>query len=77
MGTYTKFIGGAIVALIAGLGLVNCGEGGGGSEAESCPGITCTNCSGRGDCNISCPAGKVQYCVAHPDDSSKRCSYCQ
>jgi hypothetical protein len=58
------------VAVLA-LGLAGCG-----SDKEKCPGITCTNCSGSGDCNLSCAAGHSQTCIAHPDNPNLRCAYC-
>jgi hypothetical protein len=59
----------ALAALV--LGFTACG-----SEKDKCPGITCTNCSGSGDCNLTCAAGQTQTCIAHPDDPNLRCAYC-
>jgi len=64
------------MAAIAAAGLTYCGGGGGGSQ-DACPGITCNNCSGSGNCNLSCGPGKAQVCVAHPENSSLRCAYCK
>ena len=47
-----------------------------GSDKEKCPGITCHDCSGSGDCTLSCAAGHTQTCIAHPDDPNLRCAYC-
>lgn len=57
--------------LFLGLWLSACGD-----EKEKCPGITCTNCSGSGDCNLTCAAGHTQTCIAHPDNANLRCAYC-
>ena len=54
--------------------LLACGDS---DEPDACPGITCNNCSGSGNCNLSCPSGQAQYCIAHPDNSSLRCTYCR
>jgi hypothetical protein len=50
-----------------------------GSGSDKCPGITCTNCSPSGDCNLTCPTGQVNACVSaaqYGGSSSERCSYC-
>jgi hypothetical protein len=65
------------MAAMAAAGLTYCGGGGGGDSKETCPGITCNNCSGSGNCNLSCSPGKTQVCTAHPDNSSLRCAYCR
>jgi hypothetical protein len=66
----------AIAAALTGMVMLShCG--GGSDSKDSCPGLTCNNCSGSGNCNLSCPTGKVQVCRAHPDNSSLRCTYCQ
>jgi hypothetical protein len=64
----------AAVVTILSLALLACSDN---DEPDACPGITCNNCSGSGNCNLSCPAGQAQYCIAHPDNSNLRCSYCR
>lgn len=64
-------------AVLAAAGLTHCGGGGGGGSQAACPGITCNNCSGSGNCNLSCPSGQAQVCVAHPENSNLRCAYCR
>jgi hypothetical protein len=55
----------------AAIGLA-CGGG------DSCPGLVCSDCSGSGDCNISCTAPEVQYCgnFGLSTDPTYRCTYC-
>jgi hypothetical protein len=65
--------------LAAALGLV-AGTASCGSEKDKCPGITCTNCSGSGDCTITCPAGRTQVCESlgnYGGDSNLRCAWCR
>ncbi len=76
MKSYLKPILVVAMAAMAAFGLTHCGGGGGGTQ-EACPGITCNNCSGSGNCNLSCAPGKAQVCVAHPENSSLRCAYCR
>ncbi len=61
-----------LVTLVLGLGAAACGGD------SQCPGITCSNCAGSGDCNIQCPQGQVQYCgnFGYFDDPTLRCAYC-
>jgi len=62
-----------IAALCASLlGLPGCGD-----SDEGCPGVTCTNCGGFGDCDANCSSDQLEVCIAHPNDSSLRCAYCQ
>ncbi|MBI5070102.1 MAG: hypothetical protein HZB56_17845 [Deltaproteobacteria bacterium] len=65
-----------MLRLAAVLTLTLCLAACGGSEKDRCPGITCTNCSGSGDCTLSCAAGHTQTCIAHPDNGNLRCAYC-
>lgn len=67
-------------AFLLGLGVSSCS-----SDEETCAskhGITCHDCSGAGDCDISCNAGELENCVgleyfsgSNPDDL--RCAFCE
>ena len=61
----------SLFAVLAAVTLVTCGSDDGGG----CPGVTCTNCATT--CSITCSPGQTEVCIAHPDDSNLRCTYCQ
>ncbi len=63
----------ATLVLALGGGAAGCGDGGG-----KCPGIICTDCSGSGDCNVTCTGSDVQFCGAfgYFDDPALRCAFC-
>lgn len=65
----------ALLACCTIAGAVACGSSSGG-----CPGITCTNCSASGDCNITCGAGQVEVCESLANfggSASLRCAHCR
>ncbi len=59
----------SLVVLVL-LALAACG----GSSSDTCPGQTCTDCAR--DCNLTCPAGQLQHCIADPQNAALRCEYC-
>jgi hypothetical protein len=46
---------------------------------DSCPGIVCSDCSGSGDCDITCDAGEQEFCgnFGFFEDPTLRCAYCE
>jgi hypothetical protein len=66
------------VVIAVGIGPVS--ASGCGSGSNGCPGITCTNCSGNGDCDITCATGQAQACESMANDGgapSERCAWCR
>jgi hypothetical protein len=74
MGSLTRT---CVLAAMLGLGVLATARCGSDDESESCPGITCSDCSGSGDCDVTCAPGQRQFCIAHPSDANLRCAYCQ
>ena len=48
-----------ILFVIIAIGIGTVSGPGCGSSSDECPGITCTDCSGSGDCDITCGAGQI------------------
>ena len=69
-----------ILFVIIAIGIGTVSASGCGSSSDECPGITCTNCSGSGDCDITCGAGQTQVCESmanYGGSSSERCAWCR
>ncbi len=63
-----------IALLLLLLGVTTCGDGG-----DKCPGRVCTNCSGSGDCNMTCTPPQVNFCGHFGlfEDPNLRCTFCE
>ncbi|MEM6274450.1 MAG: hypothetical protein AAF735_04340 [Myxococcota bacterium] len=74
------FVGVAVVALAAG-SLSSCGD----SESDGCDdvgGLICNDCSGSGNCDISCSGGESETCVGleffgEDNADDLRCAFCE
>ncbi len=49
-----------------------------GGELDSCPGITCNDCGGFGDCDRDCSGDEFEFCghFGFFDDPDLRCAWC-
>jgi hypothetical protein len=49
-----------------------------GGELDSCPGITCNDCGGDGDCDRTCADDEFEFCghFGFFDDPDLRCAWC-
>jgi hypothetical protein len=68
-----------VLFVVVAIGIGTISTSGCGSS-DGCPGITCTNCSGSGDCTITCGAGQAQVCESmanYGGSSSERCAWCR
>lgn len=73
------FVGVAVVALAAG-SLSSCGD-----ESDGCDdvgGLICNDCSGSGNCDISCSGGESETCVGleffgEDNADDLRCAFCE
>ena len=67
------------VVVLVGIGTVSA-SGCGSDSSDGCPGIICTNCSGSGDCNITCGANQSQVCESlanYGGSPTERCAWCR